>query len=367
MTSQKAIPCSLYRGGTSKGLFFLEKDLPSDELERDGILLAVMGSPDERQIDGLGGAHPLTSKVAVIRKSKRADVDVDYLFLQVAVEKAEVTSNQNCGNVLAAVGPFAIEQGLVAIQGDTTDVRIHLDNTGALAVARIQTPGGTVNYAGITKIDGVPGSAAPVSIEFSGIEGSSCGALLPTGQLIDVIDGVDCTCIDNGMPVVLLRAIDFGLSGYETPEQLESDKALKSRLETIRLTVGGRMNLGDVRSKTVPKMCLVSPPRQGGLINTRTFIPHRVHEAIGVLGSVSVATACLIPGTVACEVADDVKTDGQPIPVYAVEHPTGFFSVEMQLQFSSSGQISVQRAALLRTSRLLMRGAVMIPETEMGQ
>ncbi|MBT6244251.1 MAG: 4-oxalomesaconate tautomerase, partial [Gammaproteobacteria bacterium] len=293
MTSQKAIPCSLYRGGTSKGLFFLEKDLPSDELERDGILLAVMGSPDERQIDGLGGAHPLTSKVAVIRKSKRADVDVDYLFLQVAVEKAEVTSNQNCGNVLAAVGPFAIEQGLVAIQGDTTDVRIHLDNTGALAVARIQTPGGTVNYAGITKIDGVPGSAAPVSIEFSGIEGSSCGALLPTGQLIDVIDGVDCTCIDNGMPVVLLRAIDFGLSGYETPEQLESDKALKSRLETIRLAAGRRMNLGDVTSKTVPKMCLVSPARNGGLINARTFIPHRVHEAIGVLGSVSVATACL--------------------------------------------------------------------------
>lgn len=367
MIVQRAIPCCLYRGGTSKGLFFLERDLPADEIERNQVLLAAMGSPDERQIDGLGGAHPLTSKVAIIRKSKRADVDVDYLFLQVAVEKAEVTTNQNCGNMLAAVGPFAIEQGLVEINGATTDVRIHLDNTGALAVARIQTPDDAVNYLGVTKIDGVPGGAAPVSIEFSGIEGSSCGELLPTGQPVDLIEGVECTCIDNGMPVVMLRATDFGLSGYETPEQLESDKGLKSRLEKIRLEAGPRMNLGDVTSKTVPKMCLISPARHGGLINTRTFIPHRVHEAIGVLGSVSVATACLIPDTVACEMAGDAKTDRESTHVYSVEHPTGFFSVEMQLQFSPSGKICVQRAALLRTSRLLMRGEVMIPEAEMGQ
>ncbi len=367
MSVQSAIPCSLYRGGTSKGLFFLEKDLPSDELARNGVLLAAMGSPDARQIDGLGGGHPLTSKVAIIRKSTREDVDVDYLFLQIAVEKAEVSTHQNCGNMLAAVGPFAIEQGLVDIKGDTTDVRIHLDNTGALAVARIQTPDAKVNYSGVTKIDGVPGRAAPISIEFSGIEGSSCGALLPTDQPVELIEGVECTCIDHGMPVVLLRATDFGLSGYEDPEQLESDKGLKSRLEKIRLESGQRMNLGDVSSKTVPKMCLVSPARQGGLINTRTFIPHRVHEAIGVLGSVSVATACLIPGTVAFEMAGQVKPDGAVAEVYSVEHPTGFFSVEMQLQFSASGKVCVHRAALLRTSRLLMRGEVMVPETEMGQ
>jgi len=362
MTTQRAIPCSLYRGGTSKGLFFLEQDLPLDERERNAVLLAAMGSPDERQIDGLGGAHPLTSKVAVVRKSEKPDVDVDYLFLQVALEKPEVSTNQNCGNILAGVGPFAIEQGLVETSGDSTDVRIYLDNTGAQAVARVQTPGNAVRYSGTTRIDGVPGAAAAVSIEFTDIEGSSCGALLPTGQAMENLEGVDVTCIDNGMPVVLMRAVDFGLSGYETPEQLESDQALKSRLENIRLKVGQRMNLGDVKAKTVPKMCLISPAKNGGLINTRTFIPHRVHEAIGVLGSVSVATACLIPDTLAYAMVSGSLSDAESVREYAVEHPSGSFSVEMQLKFSASGVVTVQRAALLRTARLLMKGEVMIPE-----
>jgi len=355
----KAIPCSVYRGGTSKGLYFLGRDLPTDIVERDRILLAAMGSPDARQIDGMGGAHPLTSKVAIVSPSLRDDADVDYLFLQVVVDKAEVSDAQNCGNILAGVGPFAIESELVAVQGDYTDVRIHMVNTGALAVARIETPSGKVNYQGVARIDGVPGTAAPIPLDFQDIAGSSCGALLPTGNVIDRVDGVAVTCIDNGMPVVLLAAADFGLSGNETPEILEANENLKQSIESIRLQLGPRMNLGDVAKKTVPKMCLVSPAVKGGVINTRTFIPHRVHEAIGVLGSVSVATACMLRGSVAQQVSGLSVSDG--VSLLDVEHPTGFFSVEMDIAGAvSPATFTVNRAALLRTARLLMRGEVFV-------
>ena len=294
--AQIAIPCSVMRGGTSKGLYFKAEDLPADPAARDKVLLAVMGSPDPRQIDGLGGANPLTSKVAVVGPPTRDDVDVDYLFLQVVVDQAEVSDSQNCGNILAGIGPFAIEHGLVPARDGVTDVRIHMVNTKSVAVARIQTPGGKVEYAGDARIDGVPGTAAPIPIDFLDVAGSSCGKLLPTGNAKDVIDGVELTCIDNGMPVVVMRAAAFGKTGYETPEELEADAALKQRVEAIRLKVGPLMNLGDVTKKTVPKMCLVAPPQKGGAICTRNFIPHRVHEAIGVFGAVSVATACVTPG-----------------------------------------------------------------------
>ncbi|MFK8050448.1 MAG: 4-oxalomesaconate tautomerase [Halioglobus sp.] len=357
---QTAIPCMVMRGGTSKGLYFLASDLPKAEGERNRVLLAAMGSPDERQIDGMGGAHPLTSKVAVVSASADPDNDVDYLFLQVVVEKAEVSDVQNCGNILAGVGPFAIERGLVAATDDITDVRIQMVNTGARAVARVQTPNGRVNYQGTARIDGVPGTAAPVPIDFQDIAGSSCGALLPTGNIIDTVNGTEITCIDNGMPVVLLRASDFGLTGTESPAELEANEALKRRLEDIRLVAGPLMNLGDIANKTVPKMCLVSPAVSGGVINTRTFIPHRVHEAIGVLGSVSVATACVMPGSVAQQIASRDHGDGGI--TLEVEHPTGFFTVEMEVsEEEGSGSITVQRAALLRTARLLMRGEVLIP------
>jgi 4-oxalomesaconate tautomerase len=357
---QLAIPCSVMRGGTSRGLYFLADDLPADADERKRILLAAMGSPDPRQIDGMGGAHPLTSKVAVVGPSARADADVEYLFLQVAVDRDEVSDSQNCGNILAGVGPFAIEQGLVPARQDYTDVRILMVNTGALAVARVHTPGGVVNYQGTARIDGVPGTAAPVPIDFQDIAGSSCGALLPTGNPVDTIDGVELTCIDNGMPVVLLRAGDFGLSGAEPPAQLEADTRLKQRLEAIRLEAGWRMNLGDVGAKTVPKMCLVSPPLAGGAISTRTFIPHRVHEAIGVLGSVSVATACMLRGSIAQQLCSVPPGDG--VSRLEVEHPSGFFTVEMDVVGSAGGAgFAVRRAALLRTARLLMRGEVMVP------
>jgi 4-oxalomesaconate tautomerase len=355
---QTAIPCTIMRGGTSKGLYCLASDLPADVPTRDKVLLAAMGSPDARQIDGLGGAHPLTSKVAVIAPASRPDADVDYLFLQVAVDKAEVSDSQNCGNLLAGVGPFAIEQGLVRATGDLTAVRIHMLNTESIAVAAIQTPGGRPRYDGDARIDGVPGTAAPIPIDFLDVAGSSCGALLPTGNAKDVVEGVEVTCIDNGMPVVVMRASDFGKTGYEAPEALEADADLKAKVEAIRLTVGPMMNLGDVTKKTVPKMCLAAPAQHGGAISTRNFIPHRVHEAIGVFGAVSVATACVVPGSVAAEVSGLDGAAGER--TLDVEHPTGFFSVAMDVGVED-GAVTVRRAALLRTVRKLMRGEVYVP------
>lgn len=356
----RAIPCTLMRGGTSKGLFFHPSDLPTTPARRDAVLLAAMGSPDARQIDGVGGAHPLTSKVAIISASARQDADVDYLFLQVMVDQAEVSDSQNCGNMLAGVGPWAIENGLVAAQDGLTPVRIFMVNTGGVALAHVPTPGGVVEYEGDARIDGVPKTAAAIPIDFLNIAGSSCGALFPTGAVCEVIDTVKVTCIDNGMPVVILNAADFGKTGAESPAELEADAALKHRIETIRLALGPRMNLGEVAKKTVPKMCLVSPPRAGGAISTRTFIPHRVHEAIGVLGAVSVATACLAPGSVAASLAAAPASGGATR--LEVEHPTGSFTVEMEVQ-TIGGALQVKRSALLRTARKLMRGEVYVPES----
>ena len=352
------IPCTLMRGGTSKGLYFNVRDLPSDRTIRDKVLLAAMGSPDVRQIDGVGGAHPLTSKVAIIGPATRDDADVDYLFLQVVVDKAEVSDTQNCGNILAGVGPWAIENGLVAPSGETTPVRIHMVNTASVAVAHVPTPRGVVEYEGTARIDGVPGTAAAISIDFLDVAGSSCGALFPTGAVIDEVDGVQVTCIDNGMPVVILRAADFGKTGDESPEALEADTELKRRVESIRLQLGPRMNLGDVTKKTVPKMTLVSAAKHGGVLNTRTFIPHRVHEAIGVLGAVSVATACVAPGSVAAQVAGLSGESGNR--QLDIEHPTGFFTVAMDVTLDN-GNVAVKRSALIRTARKLMSGDVFVP------
>ncbi len=356
MSSQMAIRCSVMRGGTSKGLYFHAGDLPNDSPTRDAVLLAAMGSPDTREIDGMGGGHPLTSKVAVVRPSKRDDADVDYLFLQVWPDRAEVSDSQNCGNLLAGVGPFAIEEGLVKAAGETTNVRIWMENTHSLAVASVQTPNGRVRYDGETHIDGVPGTHAPIAIEFLDVAGSTCGALLPTGHAIDVIEGIRVTCIDNGMPVVCLKAEEVGLSGYEEPLAIENNHDVCELVERLRLAAGPLMNLGDVTSATVPKMCLLAPAQHGGVISTRTFIPKRVHDAIGVFGAVSVATACLVPGTVAHELARGVAGDD----VINIEHPTGYFSVTLDVNVKGS-DVVVNYAALLRTARLLMRGDVFVP------
>lgn len=363
MNSQLSAPCSVMRGGTSKGLFFLEEDLPADRADRDRFLLAAMGSPDVREIDGMGGGHPLTSKVAVITPSARPGVDVDYLFLQVWPDRAEVSDQQNCGNILAGVGPFAIERGLVQSHDGETAVTIFMVNTSSVATAIVQTPSGVVQYAGDARIDGVPGTHAPIMIDFQDIAGSSTGALLPTGNAVDLVDvapGVSATLIDNGMPVVCVAASDLGVTGYETPAELEANRDLRLQVEKIRLTAGRLMNLGDVSNKTVPKVSLLAPARSGGLVSTRTFIPHRVHESIGVLGAVSVATACMIPGSVAFEIAN-ISTPTGELTV-DVEHPSGFFSVQMAVD-STGDELTVTRSALLRTARLLMTGEVHVLAT----
>ena len=342
----------LMRGGTSKGAFFVADDLPSDPAERDSLLLRVMGSPDPRQIDGVGGAHPLTTKVAVVSRSEREDVDLDYLFLQVAVDRPAVTDRQNCGNMLAAVGPFALERGLVDSDDGPTSVRVLMKNTGGLAVASFPVATGRPVYAGDTEIAGVPGTAAEISIEFEDIAGSSTGALLPTGRIIDEINGVETTLVDNGMPVVVMRSTDLGIDGYESCEELEGNDGLRRALEAIRVEAGPLMNLGDVTGTTVPKLTLVSPPRNGGSLCTRTFIPHRCHQAIGVLGAVSVATAALLPGSPASEVARVAPgTD-----VVRLEHPTGSFDALVRL--ATDGEPRVLGAGIVRTARKLMDGVV---------
>jgi 4-oxalomesaconate tautomerase len=347
----------LMRGGTSRGPFFLDNELPDDPRLRDRVLLAAMGSPDKRQIDGLGGAHPLTSKVGIVRRSNTAGVDLDFLFAQLQPDKDTVDTSPNCGNMLAAVLPFALERGLLPVRQGTTTARVLTLNTGMQCDVTVQTPGGRLQYMGDARIDGVPGTAAPIAIDFLDTAGSVCPSLLPTGRVLDHVDGIDVTLIDNGMPMVLVRAADMGVTGYEGVAELNANDVLKSRLEALRLTVGPLMGLGDVATKSYPKMCLIAAPRAGGSIATRCFIPHVCHEAIGVLAAVTVATACVLDGSVtqgiASVPADLVKT-------VSVEHPTGEFSVELGLDKDNPQQVN--RAALLRTARPIMRGEVLVSE-----
>jgi 4-oxalomesaconate tautomerase len=353
------------RGGTSKGAYFLASDLPSDPAERDDLLLRIMGTPDPRQIDGLGGAHPLTSKVGVISRSSAPDTDVDYLFLQVGVDEAFVTDRQNCGNILAGVGPFAVERGLVPAGQDRTSVRIRLINTDSVATATFATPGGQVDYDGDLTIDGVPGTAGAISLDFEGTAGSSTGALFPTGAVADDVDGVldgtalRITCVDNGMPTVLIRASDLGLAGDEEPDALEADDTLRERLERIRFAAAELMGLGDVSEATVPKMVLLSAPRHGGAIATRSFLPHRVHTSIGVLGALTVAAGVLADGSVGHELAA-IPAAGDP---FVIEHPTGHFDVDVALgrggdRDADGPGYRVERSAALRTARKIFEGTV---------
>ncbi|HEX4242587.1 MAG TPA: 4-oxalomesaconate tautomerase [Steroidobacteraceae bacterium] len=358
---QRSIPCLFMRGGTSRGPFFVASDLPADAAERDRVLLAAMGSPDPRQIDGVGGADPLTSKVGIVRPGRSPGTDLEFLFAQVSVKEARVDTTPNCGNMLAAVVPFAIETGLVPARGNVTTLRVLTRNTGTLSDIEVQTPGGAVEYAGEARIDGVPGTAAPINISFLDTEGSVCGALLPTGKPADRIDGVEVTCIDNGMPVVVMAARDLGVSGYETRDELNANTDLKRRIEAIRLLAGPLMRLGDVAAKVVPKMCLVAAPRAGGHLSTRTFIPHDCHAAVGVLGAVTVATAAVMPGTVANRLA--VVPPGVHRTL-SVEHPSGEFSV--RLRMSPDDPTRVLSAALLRTARLIMRGEIFVPSYSKG-
>ncbi|MCX7272232.1 MAG: 4-oxalomesaconate tautomerase [Burkholderiales bacterium] len=353
---QRPIPCLFMRGGTSRGPFFRADDLPADTATRDRVLLAVMGSPDRRQIDGLGGAHPLTSKVGIVSRGSLPGVDLDFLFAQLQPERDTVDTTPNCGNMLAAVVPFALETGLAQPQGDTTTLRVLTLNTGMQCDITVHTPGGRVEYEGNARIDGVPGTSAPVSISFLDTAGSVCSGLLPTGRVLDLIDGLEVTCIDNGMPLVMLRAADVGRTGHESVAELEADAPLKARLERLRLACGHAMGLGDVSAKNYPKMTLIAAPRQGGSLATRSFIPHVCHDAIGVLAAVTVATACVLRGSVTEGIAVMPAGDQRTV---SVEHPTGEFSVS--LHTDPADPQSVTQAALLRTARLLMRGDTFIP------
>ncbi len=357
----RGVRCMMMRGGTSKGAYFLAEDLPSDPAARDALLLALMGSPDPRQVDGLGGAHPLTSKVAIVSKSREPGVDVDFLFAQIGVDKPMVDTTPNCGNILAGVAPFAIERGLKAIEGATTVVRVRTVNTGTVADLRVQTPGGAVRYAGDARIDGAPGTSAPIDVTFLDAEGSVCGKLLPTGRVVDEIEGVRCTLIDNGMPVIVMKAEDLGRTGHEPREQLDRDHELKERIEAIRLKAGPLMNLGDVATKVVPKIALVAKPRNGGSLATRSFIPHECHASIGVFAAVTVATAAALPGSPAAEV---VKMPGGRERQVVVEHPTGEFTVSLTVGGSADAPV-VEKAGLLRTARLLFDGVAYAPENRL--
>ena len=351
------IRCMVMRGGTSKGLYFLADDLPDQAADRDALLLGVMGSPDARQIDGMGGAHPLTSKVAVVGPGT-GGAAVDYHFLQVSVDEAAVSDRQNCGNLLAGVGPFALERGLVAPPAGNPDampIRIRMINTGGIATATVALCDGRPRYDGDTAISGVPGTGAPIRLDFEGVAGSSCGALLPTGHTCDDVAGVSVTLVDNGMPVVVLRASDLGVTGYETCADLEANEDLRTALERVRLAAGPLMGLGDVRATTVPKLTLVAPPRSGGALSTRTFIPHRCHDAIGVLGAVSVATAALLPEGPAAEVARLGGSGAED--TVTIEHPTGTFEAAVVLA-PGDGVPVVERAGIIRTARKLMDGVV---------
>ena len=356
---QTAIPYMQLRSGSSKGLYFKRSDLPEDVAARDAVLIAAMEGVtdgDERQVDGLGGGHLLTSKVAIVALSDQPSIDLEYLFAQVVVGQGRVDTTQNCGNILAGVGAFALESGMIASTKDVTQIKVLMNNSNKVCELVLQTPNGEVTYAGDVAIDGVPGTAAPVICNYKDVTGAICGSLFPTGAMRDEVDGVDVTCIDNGMPVVLLRASDFDVSGDESPEELNANDALKEKLESIRLQLGPKMNLGDVSDKVVPKMTLISPPKNNGLINTRTFIPHACHTAVGVLGAVSVATACMITGTIADGMSNtDAGDDG-----LSVEHPSGEFSVTLDIDRETSPPM-VKKAGVLRTTRLLSRGEVFIP------
>lgn len=354
--SQTAIPYMQFRAGSSKGLYFLASDLPDDEQQRNQYLLSAIGR-DSRQIDGLGGADPLTSKVAIVSICEEDDADIDYLFVQVVVGENRVDTTPNCGNILAGVGPFAIEVGLIEPADGQTCVRVRMLNSGKVCELVLQTPGGVVAYDGDTAIDGVPGTSAPIVCNYQDVVGSACGALLPTGNVIDVVEGIEVSCVDNGMPVVVLRADALGIVGNESPDQLNANERLKERLQSIRLTLGPKMNLGNVDGAAVPKMCLVSPALYGGVINTRTFIPYRCHTAIGVLGAVSVATACIIPGSVANVIAN-IPAD-KPL-LMSVEHASGEFTVCLEVDDSGSLPV-VKKAGVIRTARLLSRGMVYLP------
>jgi hypothetical protein len=356
----RAIPCVLMRGGTSRGPYFRAEDLPRDPSARDRILAGIMGSGHELQIDGIGGGHPLTSKIAIVSRSERPDADIDYLFAQAGVLEAVIDTSPNCGNMLAGVGPFAIEAGMVRPTHPETRLRIHNINTGKLVEAIVQTPHGEVAYEGTTAIDGVPGTAAAIRLGFLDAAGSKTGRLLPTGRAVDRIAGVEATCIDMAMPLLIMRAADLGRTGRERPAELDADRGLLERIDGIRREAGRRMGLGDVSERVIPKPVLVAEPEAGGTLAVRYFTPRACHRAVAATGAVGIATACVVAGSLAREVAR-FRPEGSTTTV-TIEHPAGRTPIELELA-PPGADLPVLRASLVRTARRLFAGSVFVADS----
>lgn len=353
--TQHAIPYLFMRGGTSRGPYFNASDLPLDRDLLSKVLISVIGAGNPRNIDGVGGGNAVTTKVAILSPSTVPDADIDYFFVQVAVEDRLVDFSPTCGNILVGVGPAAIEMGLIPATGDKTKVRIHAVNTGALVEAEVQTVDGKPRYDGTTTIDGVPGTAAPVALNFMKVTGSRTGAFFPTGQAIDDIDGIQVSCVDVAMPMMIARASSFGLTGYETQEALDANPALFERLESIRMEAGRRMGFGDVSEGVVPKIGLIAKPAGAGHFAARYFMPWTTHPTLAVTGSQCLAACALAPGTVAEGLITPI--DSSPATV-VIEHPMGTMDVRVTFEQNPFAFVS---AGVTRTARLIARGEVMVP------
>lgn len=353
--TQTPIPFHFLRGGTSRGPYFRRADLPEDRDKLAEVLIAVVGAGSPLNIDGLGGGNAVTTKVAMLSRSAEAGVDVDYFFAQVAVEKREVDFKPTCGNILVGVGPAAIEMGLVPVSGEVTPVRIRAVNTGALIEAEVQTPGGRVRYDGDVAIDGVPGTAAPVALNFMEVTGSQTGAMFPTGRPKDMIDGIEVSLVDVAMPMMIARAADLGITGHESREALDADTGLFARIEALRLKAGQMMGLGDVTKSVVPKIGLIAAPRRGGHLAARYFMPWTTHPTLAVTGSQCLAACALAPGTV----AEGLAVTGPSPFEMQIEHPSGLMDV--RVKYDDAGGFRFLSAGVTRTARLIARGEVMVP------
>ncbi len=355
--TQTAIPYIFMRGGTSKGPYFLRSDLPEDLDTLAEVLIAALGSGQSLNIDGIGGGAAVTTKVAMLSVSEDDWADIDYFFAQVAVEEKLVDFKPTCGNILSGVAPAAIEMGLFKPQGDETEMRIRAVNTGARVVARIQTPGGKPTYVGDTGIAGVPGQAAPVQLSFMGVVGSATGAFLPTGNLRDTVQGVELTCMDVAMPMAIARAADFGLTGYESAEELDADRTFFDRMESVRIEAGKRMGMGDVSRSVTPKFGLIAPAREGGTIAVRYFMPWKTHPTMAVTGAQCMASCALTPGTVADGILDRPATSPAEV---ILEHASG--KIDVLVDFDTEQGFTVDAAGLVRTARKLADGHVYVPQ-----
>ncbi len=360
---QVSIPAIFMRGGTSRGLYFNKADLPEDRELWDDILLKAFGCPDPRQVDGVGGTTSVTSKTCILSPSDRDDCDIDYFFAQLSVDEAKVDYAPTCGNMLAGIGPYAIETGMVPAEDGETRVRIYQVNTGGRVEAVVRTPGGHVEYEGDFAIDGVPGTAAPILLNFMDVVGARTGKLFPTGEKMETIDGIDVTIIDAAMPCMILRAADVGKTGYESAAELDADPAFFQRVEAMRLEAGRRMGLGDVSGQVQPKIIILAAPRDGGAIASRYFVPDKTHETHAITGGIALAYASVTPGTVAELLA--VLPEGDNRPTFSIEHPAGKLHLALTLTDGEDGK-ALEAAGIVRTARMIMQGSVMVPERLLG-